>query len=405
MDSIHIMLALGERIYNASTMSSDVNTYYRRALTEACGGDYDSWVANRPNALAAYIQWNKDLKDLGIPDTFKAFNLHREMTSRLYADSISSKAQLYVPVPEVVWTYAFVDQAKGLKAVELFADGRPLTWEKFYEITNGLIMAIKTSADFETIAAALRSTYADRDVLGVPKIVLDRDIPAVPIYRDAGFLTSLCNATPYRLVYDSARIVDSKQKFLISRPEIMVGGNEGAKQYIPPHLFNTITDKPTAAEMVQYCRWHVDVEDNYSADGKLYIRSCGTEIITRIEFITPEANYYKMASAPDGTYNKIPVRAQAYTLSEELLTQNDAVQIMVNVATWNSFRYFPIMWNKVSNFSAHSAIIPFTNWNFSFTYDAADVVGCHNAYLQAAFTESVGSSAPAPTAPTEGDKK
>lgn len=93
------------RVYGTLALAETQNRYLPRAITYAQRGDYDKLKDQRANFRDMINLFSTTLATLPLPDIYTYSKMTQQMYSRIYKDSNSMKAQLYMFNPSGFWIY------------------------------------------------------------------------------------------------------------------------------------------------------------------------------------------------------------------------------------------------------------------------------------------------------------
>lgn len=195
MDSAYMFWALMRRAYRVALLYTPMNKYYPRQLLAAMG--FDPSIADQLADFRMYI--NKFALSLGafaMPQDFDINARHMWMCEGLYLDAENTRAQTYLFVPELFWTYN--------NTVETGSQLEPIWWQQqntdvvtlhtldqVKQIGTSIITAFTNDSDTALISGDVYRAYNGRvrqlDEVG------DMDQIA-PIY-DRTVLSQIENAT------------------------------------------------------------------------------------------------------------------------------------------------------------------------------------------------------------------
>lgn len=395
-DSVHMLYNHISRGYRMLNTTNALSFYAPKQYCSACGIDYDSFLDNKAQIYFDLQQWAKVFEQYPVPKVFQALELHDQLSKYMYQDADSKKATMYVFCPKYLWTYTEVDTGKGLQAQNLLgtSGNGDMTYAELKRIMNVMINAIITSSDFSYINSCLRSAFEDAEMLSVECPGVNDTVPFV---YDQAMLVALNNATILPVTgstIGSFAPKDTKANYFTCTPSVSLAGSI-------PRLVNTITDIPSAVEMVNYMRWHADTVKRSGSTAVYDVKSMGTEIIHAIRIYGPETGIYNQFNsasmvAPSTQYNiYITSSTPQYSMNptNEASATNAIKYAMECIGMLFALRgceWLPIVYPTIIGVTASNAkkflqSLPAGTWRNVFTVSGSEIANYHLAVLATAF--------------------
>lgn len=200
MDSVYMYIAYLRRIYGTVFGYQAQNRYVPQALLQAMGVDYDDIQQNLPNLLW-YINLlsAKTAGSLCIPNGMSYMARHSWMTSGMYMDSNTMKAQIYMYVPtaylQLVNPTTQPEAVTQLQYVDAPGFGIARTVAKFKDLVNfgnQLINVLIANEDINIMSGDILKAYGVGGVVTLP--ALSDNYAIVPEYNQE-VLAQFENAT------------------------------------------------------------------------------------------------------------------------------------------------------------------------------------------------------------------
>lgn len=159
LDGIFSYIAYLKRLYRLLDVYSGSNKYVVRGLMEAMGFSADALDDLRRNKMNLWGMINTFISDANkwsCPAQFDILNRHYWMNDNIYIDRVSSKAQMYIFVPQGFYHFGLDDDSKGQVTVE-FPDA--YTYEGLVKFGKLLLNTLSNSEDAYTINGYLARAF------------------------------------------------------------------------------------------------------------------------------------------------------------------------------------------------------------------------------------------------------
>lgn len=167
------------RVYACAFKYHQTNRYLPKALIEAMGIDADDIVANLADFRAQLNIAAVKLNALFIPNTFGYYKRQSWLNTQLIFDSVSPKAQIYVPVPYCAWVYneSGADVGNLTPKVVYNPTNAKLKFTDIVTILNDLINPLVASEDVNIMSGDMLKAYGEEKRVVLPTLAENYDIP------------------------------------------------------------------------------------------------------------------------------------------------------------------------------------------------------------------------------------
>lgn len=280
MDSVFMYHAYLKRVYGCMQAFSQTNRYYARELVRSMGIDYDDMMNNLPN-LRAYINLlAAKASSLCIPSGMSYMARHSWMTSNIFVDSSSIKAQTYLFTPADYFMYTYNDTSKVYEATtvhfiqpSMYCKTRFLLntndgLKKYSDIVsfgNNLLNPLVASQDINVMSGDILKYYGQQGTVNLQAI--PDGYLVLPVYQPE-VQSQLENCTIFNAPQSVTvtQATDIGTGYLVSTPTINVGYgadkwviNDITKTTIPgtvgnvlgaPRVLNFHHDNPTPDDVI-----------------------------------------------------------------------------------------------------------------------------------------------------------
>lgn len=196
MDSAYMYWSLMRRAYRCALLYTPMNKYYPRQLLAAMGFDPDD-IQNNLAEFRMYInKFALSLSAFSMPESFDINSRHMWMCEGLYLDSDTTRAQTYLFVPSMFWTFN--------NTVETGSQLEPIWWqdqsstsvtlhtlEQVQQIGNSIITAFNNDSDTALISGDIYRAYNGR----IRKLAETAELEAIVPIFDKTVMMQIENAT------------------------------------------------------------------------------------------------------------------------------------------------------------------------------------------------------------------
>lgn len=379
VDSAYNLYCAVKRILGTVGMASMNNRYYPSAICSACGGDYDNILKNRSN-LTSYLQgFVQRLATLYIPANMTYFMRHSTLFSNVYVDKSSPKGQLYVFKLNGVYIYDEIS-TPGTAVLKWQNINGELTYDAIVALCEQVLSPLLASGDINQMSVDLFNTFGDSiyTVEGV-----DLGYTFTPVY-DLEMLNQIQNATVIG-DYIPEDIKANPDTGLIETSFVLGTSDGKSDAYkLRDMLLNVQGDFTNPEYVMTSTRLMVKRHRVDTPIPHMEIESCGSEVVTTIDFIQ---NDYE----PGNPY--IPV-IDTLTLegNELIFDRKDSTSVTMStvltkcaiLSVCSTFDYHPLVntYLGATDDDAYPTYIG-TSLNFDYftTLDSAEIQKLHNAAL------------------------
>lgn len=256
------------RAYGVARTYSVENRYKPLALLKAMGFNATSIVNNLPELRSVLNNMAFAMSSFAIPKGIPILNSWIEMVDSVYTDGESEKSQLYVYVPENIYTLAEDMSELGLELTPL-GQGSNNNVTSIKTFVQKMLDRLLSSQDLAAISGDILRTFDDITPYQLP--LTDDDYRIDPVY-DPITLVQIANTTMVDYVGDLAQDIDGNISQAVGIERGKAGGTSVASS-----VNNLILNFPSAEvtpEMV-------------------FLATRGTSIATEFEFEGDDANTYR----------------------------------------------------------------------------------------------------------------
>lgn len=371
MDNLYTFYFNCVRAYGCARYYQYKNKYLARTLIHALGFDYDFVITHMADFRVFINTMALRLNVLAVPKSMTLFQRHAFMCSNVYADSMNSKAQLYVFVPAGYGWLDEFDEATGVwgKVKYTYRASGDMEHPQSYDFVEYVSLAdleqvfakmadaIIGSEDFNIMSGDILKAYGAENCVQLP--LISEDYTQVPVYQPE-VLPQIMNARAFGPVFNSAQDGtpngngDDKTITLLDQdPGILQGGliytvdtafHNGVlpTNYNGDHfVFNLHSEVPTPAEVMVASRLTVGI--GISSTNAVHLTTFGTEIPIRFTIFTRPMKY---GAEQTGTFS---VSTLSYIMSDLSKVDTTAnvynyfVDVMNVLSKASCFDWFPII--------------------------------------------------------------
>lgn len=215
MDSYIMAHSYFTRVYGLLQSYSKDNHYYPEAIIEAMGFDYDDLYSHLNDLRGLLNMFAINFNKWNVPKGLPFLAQHLALTSNIYVDEQSTKAQSYIFKPVCYLKYDYTAKIGSLKphSFKPKDEGRTqLNFEDIKYILNDMMMPWATAQDFADMSSDIRAAFGDGNLLEIGIIPEDY---RTPIVYDPGMLVAIENATIAPIAIESLDVTYSPQLDLV----------------------------------------------------------------------------------------------------------------------------------------------------------------------------------------------
>lgn len=176
MDSPYMYISFLRRLYGVMMNYSVLNRYTPKALVSAMMVDFDDVQQHLPELLGYINQLSaKVAGSLCIPNGMSYMARHTWMCSGIYTDSSTSKAQMYLYVPESYYQFKVVEQDPGgyVSSLQPVRFGFPgttyMTYSQLVSFGNALVNPLLANEDINIMSGDILKAYGMGGIVSIPQ--------------------------------------------------------------------------------------------------------------------------------------------------------------------------------------------------------------------------------------------
>ena len=384
VDSAYNLYCAVKRILGTIGMASMNNRYYPEMVCSACGGSYDNILKNRAN-LTTYLQgFVQRLATLYIPANMTYFMRHSTLFSNIYVDKSSPKGQLYVFNLNGVYIYDETS-TPGTAILKWQRINGELTYDAIVTLCESVINPLLASGDINQMSVDMFNTFGDSlyTVEGV-----DMGYTFSPVY-DLEMLNQIQNATIIG-DWNPTNIKANPDTGLIETEFVLDSAVPmTAKLKLRDLLLNVQGNFTNPEYVMTSTRLMVKRSETESGTAKIVVDSCGSEVITTIDFLQ---NDYNPGDPYNPSMDRITLEGNEIIFARVPDTADvESSSLMTGCATLSvcsTFDYHPAV-NSYFEASADNAYPTYIGTSFNFDYfttlDGVELKKLHNAALLSEF--------------------
>lgn len=184
MDSAYLWLSYMTRAYGTAMLYSPVNRYLPKALLKAQNLDAEDIFENLAQLRFYINEYAYKIASMCVPGGMTYFTRHAWLSTNVYLDADSAKAQMYLFSPSVY--YVFREQVQGpgyLASRSTDVVDSPLsnlTVAQLVQIGKEIIEPILSSEDFNIMSGDILKAFGSDNLIKVAPI--SEDYTVMPIY-------------------------------------------------------------------------------------------------------------------------------------------------------------------------------------------------------------------------------
>lgn len=268
------------------------NRYFAKAITEACGFDYDDAVANAANYRSQLNNAIAKINAFAVPKDFTYIKRRWHINETIYADSPDvERSQLYAYVPDGYYEYDQTTPPGRLKFYKVGV-GTKIKLSKYMEYLNNSINKLITSEDANVMSGDILKAYGEGNVYQLAyytpvlnmKPVYNRDM-ILQIMNTRAFGDVIVSAGAADITQNSGNVICnpriSNDSFAgVTTPESIIDAT-GDVVYL-----NVPSISDTTPERVLYATRLLPAPIHSASQGEFQFSTAGAEIVTLFRFAT-----------------------------------------------------------------------------------------------------------------------
>lgn len=178
MDSLHAYYSWMVRVYGTFQYTWVNQRYSPKQLVEAQGANYDDIIGKLAQFRYYINSFAVRLSALAVPNDMYYFTRHRWMSSNIYMDQPSTKAQFYMYVPKGLYKYG-LNPETGAGMLNYKGLGSGKTLDSIMSYGEDLLNAVLGDEDINIMSGDILKAYGSNLVV-LPRI--SDDYKVEPVY-------------------------------------------------------------------------------------------------------------------------------------------------------------------------------------------------------------------------------
>lgn len=312
MDNMYTFFFECCRVYGTLRYYRYKNRYLAKTLVESMGFDYESLIQDLAGFRYFINTMALKLNVYAVPKSLTLFQRHAMMTSYVYADSESDKAQLYVFVPAGVGYLDEMNPDTGAWGKIMYK----LKYDPLDETSNLntyvgvkgcadqfnlMFNALSTSEDFNIMSGDILKAYGAENCVQLPTI--GEDFTTVPVYQPE-VLPQIMNARAFGTPFITDTGVPTDNHVCILNQDVESGTLDSCNAVLnnvglpnmyhgDKFVFNLHEDAPTPEQVMVASRLTtgIGVVNSGSVGNMIALTTYGTEIPCRFTIYTRPMKY------------------------------------------------------------------------------------------------------------------
>lgn len=311
IDSIYTVFQHCVRMYGLSMLSNPYNRYWMDIYAKAAGADPSDLRKNRDNYLGRINGLAAKISNLFCPNTFPFITRHIWLSSGVYLDRESARAQAYL---FKVGGYLKYDPTHENGGAMIMHDITASTLGEWLDVLEDMLGAVMTDSDFSKISGDVLAAYGVQNMMRIATV--DRDYVVVPTFQPE-VLTQIQNTMwldtedtlKWATETSQTAAIWQKDNVIYSLPNVATRASSPRMSVLLMPM-----DEPTPADVMVATRNMFYLEKDGAADNVYYVHS-GSEIFTKIQvyasiyannptvFTFPKYNYFSKVGSSFPAYN------------------------------------------------------------------------------------------------------
>lgn len=279
IDSIYTVFQSCVRMYGLSMLSNPYNRYWMDLYAKAAGADPDDLRKNRDMYLGRINGLAAKISNLFCPNTFPFITRHIWLSSGVYLDRESARAQAYL---FKVGGYLKYDPKHENGGAMIMNEITATTLGEWLDVLEDMLGAVITDSDFSKISGDVLAAYGVQNMMRIATV--DRDYVVVPTFQPE-VLTQIQN-TMWLDTSDTLKwateegqtaAIWQKDNIVYSLPHVSTNKSSPRASVLLMPM-----DEPTPADVMVATRNMFYLEKDEAAENVYYVHS-GSEIIANIQ--------------------------------------------------------------------------------------------------------------------------
>lgn len=283
LDSIYSYIGHLKRIYRTISTYSPMNTMLPDGVCKCMGITSAEATALRKEKTKLWGVINTlvaQSKKFTCPDVMDILRRHYWMSSNIYADANSAKAQFYVF--NQTHFYQFNETTETGGSLELIAAPTDHTADGFYTFGDTLISKLAASADAYTINGHLMRAFEGSPSFSVDQLLEGETLDAVYVPEVLSQIHNIRTINSRVTLEDFAITQDPTTNTIIHKPAMTYNGTTSNVNWVTPNentpvILDLHMDNPTVTDITIASRLAIAVRSVDTTNNKVFLY-CGTEI-------------------------------------------------------------------------------------------------------------------------------
>lgn len=279
IDSIYTVFQSCVRLYGLSMLSNPYNRYWMDIYAKAAGADPDDLRKNRDAYLGRINGLAAKISNLFCPNTFPFITRHIWLSSGVYLDRESARAQAYM---FKVGGYLKYDPKHTNGGAMVMHNITASTLGEWLDVLEDMLGAVITDTDFSKISGDVLAAYGVQNMMRIATV--DRDYVVVPTFQPE-VLTQIQNTMwldtsdtlKWAVEANETAAIWQKDNVVYSLPNVNTFSSSPRESMLLMPM-----DEPTPADVMVATRNMFYLEKGAEPDAVYYVH-CGSEIFTKVE--------------------------------------------------------------------------------------------------------------------------
>lgn len=289
-DSLYCLWANAARAYGYANLFTPMNDYLPRKLVVDSGFDFDDIQASMGDFLYEINMMASMLQKIAVPAALSMYDRHLWMLSNYFADSKSTKAQLYQYKLEGVWQFNnTAETGSQLDFVTLLnSDYTAKQWKHsaYFELFMQLYNALVKDADFGTMIGDIENAYGPSGLRSAP--MTEAGSMILPIYSEevlSQIENCVCWGNPVPATNKITQDPDINNGNILYQPTIQVfDGTPDMRPACVQPIVNYHGEGQPSVDFNMVATRAMPIIDftTLRTNGQAMLATCGTEYYTKM---------------------------------------------------------------------------------------------------------------------------
>lgn len=335
IDSIYTVFQSCVRIYGLSMLSNPFNRYWMDVYAKEAGADPDDLRKNRDAYLGRINGLAAKISNLFCPNTFPFITRHIWLSSGVYLDRDSARAQAYI---FKVGGYLKYDPKHENGGAMIMNKITATTLGEWLDMLEDMLGAVITDSDFSKISGDVLAAYGVQNMMRIATV--DRDYVVVPTFQPE-VLTQIQNTMwldpkdtlKWATEEGQTAAIWQKDNVVYSLPNVATNVSSPRESMLLMPM-----DEPTPADIMVATRNMYYLEKDGTANNVYYVH-CGSEIFTKVHVqATADAKFTSFLDI--AKYNKYSTTVGSSLPSYNILTNfsmHPSIYVDATIGASNTF--------------------------------------------------------------------